>query len=265
MDPTRQFLTLIGALDMTRIVLLVNETPDVEPEDYLIRKIGMYNNPMEAVNSILLEYTALGNMIFKNLYGINDYEPYNQTQLQIMGQIFLNRVRAPEFVSLLLNPPDSEGRNIVVAVQRLENRLIQDNMDSLSLFNSIIYEYVHDVVRPTYNRLFEPQPEPEPEPQNVPHPGPYGILGLEMGASIGDIKKAYKKLSLKYHPDRNRQKSTEEQENASEMMKDINKAYGTLTKRGGKKTKQTKSKKDRKKTKSKKDRKKPKKSKKHKK
>ena len=138
MDPTMQFLTFIGAVDMTRIALLVNETPDVDPEDYLITRIRMYNNPMEVVISILQEYTELGNIIFRNLYGINNYEPYNQAQLQRMGQIFLNRVRAPEFVSLLLNPPDSEGRNIDVAVQRLENRLIQDNMDSLGLFNSMI-------------------------------------------------------------------------------------------------------------------------------
>ena len=31
----------------------------------------------------------------------------------------------------------------------------------------------------------------------------YEVLGLEKGASADDIKKAYRKAAMKYHPDRN--------------------------------------------------------------
>jgi molecular chaperone DnaJ len=49
------------------------------------------------------------------------------------------------------------------------------------------------------------------------------VLGLKNGASEAEIKKAYRKLSKKYHPDVN------SDEGAVGKMTDINEAYGVLT------------------------------------
>ena len=50
----------------------------------------------------------------------------------------------------------------------------------------------------------------------------YQILGLETNASLNKIKKRYKKLAIKYHPDLNDSKSKEE------LFKQITEAYVTL-------------------------------------
>lgn len=51
----------------------------------------------------------------------------------------------------------------------------------------------------------------------------YDILGVDKGASADEIKKAYRKLALKYHPDRNKEADAESK------FKEINRAYEVLS------------------------------------
>ena len=51
----------------------------------------------------------------------------------------------------------------------------------------------------------------------------YEILGVPRNATLDEIKKAYRELALKYHPDRNKSKEAEEK------FKEINEAYAVLS------------------------------------
>lgn len=51
----------------------------------------------------------------------------------------------------------------------------------------------------------------------------YDILGVSKDASTAEIKRAYRRLALKYHPDRNKEKD------AAEKFKEVNEAYEVLS------------------------------------
>lgn len=54
----------------------------------------------------------------------------------------------------------------------------------------------------------------------------YTILGVKKGASEEEIKKAYRKMAMQYHPDRNQGKKESE-----EKFKEVNEAYAVLSDR----------------------------------
>lgn len=60
---------------------------------------------------------------------------------------------------------------------------------------------------------------------------PYEVLGLKDGASIEEVKKAYRELVKKYHPDRYMDNPLSEL--AEEKLREINEAYDYIIKNAG--------------------------------
>lgn len=57
----------------------------------------------------------------------------------------------------------------------------------------------------------------------------YAIMGLTKPSTDAEIKKAYKKFAIQYHPDKNRHKSEAEQADAEKKFRDLNEAYEVLS------------------------------------
>ena len=57
---------------------------------------------------------------------------------------------------------------------------------------------------------------------------PYRVLGISENASNEEVKKAYKELARKYHPDKNDDSMSEY---AESKMKEINEAYDEILRR----------------------------------
>jgi molecular chaperone DnaJ len=57
----------------------------------------------------------------------------------------------------------------------------------------------------------------------------YAILGVNKKATQDEIKKAYRSMAIKYHPDKNHDKNTQEKKELEEKFKNINEAYEVLS------------------------------------
>ena len=57
----------------------------------------------------------------------------------------------------------------------------------------------------------------------------YEVLGIQKGADESEIKKAYRKAAMKYHPDKFANSSDTEKKDAEEKFKEINEAYQVLS------------------------------------
>ncbi len=57
----------------------------------------------------------------------------------------------------------------------------------------------------------------------------YEVLGVDKQASAADIKKAYRKIAIQYHPDRQGDKSEAEKKEAEEKFKEAAEAYSVLS------------------------------------
>ena len=60
---------------------------------------------------------------------------------------------------------------------------------------------------------------------------PYKVLGITKDATDEEVKRAYRRMAMKYHPDRVAGMGEEMQRNAAEQMKEINEAYDIIKQR----------------------------------
>jgi len=108
-------------------------------------------------------------------------------------QAYLQKQAKSEFIPLEEAEPQFQSKNIKITPKPKAT--------------AVVYR---SIKRPTVIKT-EPEPEPEPETkENLKAKTPYKVLGLSKEASLEEIRKRYKELSRKYHPDKT--KSTKEQE-----------------------------------------------------
>jgi len=157
---------------------------------------------------------------------------------------------------LNLDPANKKFNSLIYANRSLAHQKLNNNMEALKDINQSIAlndKYTKAYLRrgniymsfkmfeearydfqkvkerePTNQEAIKSLDEAKKEEKKAKKRDYYQILGVAKDASEQEIKKAYKKLAIKWHPDKNTE-SEESQKLAEKTFRDINDAYTVLS------------------------------------
>ena len=169
----------------------------------------------------------------KNFFRVNLH--YNQEQMFWINELIKEASQSAETIDSLLtqfkNSFAYEPRLILVElvyqVLYTKENILPEELDLATRIAAFldISQYDQQTIWSKYHYRRQQQPGVSQEQKY------YEVLGLSPGAKFDEIKKAYRKLSMKYHPDKVGHLGEEFRRVAEEKMKDINVAYDYFSKK----------------------------------
>jgi DnaJ like chaperone protein len=144
--------------------------------------------------------------ILKNLLE----QPINEAEVAMQINNFMNYSAKLQLIRLLFDIAYADGfvhENELVIIERISNifRITQPDFDSLKA----------------------------PFVKNVDKDWAYKTLELEPEASVDDIKKAYRRMAMKYHPDKVHNLGEDIKKSATDKFRTLNEAYESLKNQRG--------------------------------
>jgi len=144
--------------------------------------------------------------ILKNLLE----QPINETEVAMQINNFMNYSAKLQLIRLLFDIAYADGfvhDNELVIIERISN--------------------IFRISKPDYDSL------KAPFVQHVDKDWAYKTLEIEPEANVEDIKKAYRRMAMKYHPDKVNNLGEDVKKSATEKFRTINQAYETLKNQHG--------------------------------
>jgi DnaJ family protein C protein 7 len=227
-----EYLTVLalyydGKYDKARSFLssMLQKTKDSEKLNHLWKILKEIESQKEKANEIfkagkyqeaIESYTKLLELDPKN-------NNFNST-------IYNNRALCYQKLNLMMDALRDVNKSISLNERYMKAYVRRGNIYMvLKMFDEARFDYQKvKEAEPSNKDVVRLLEEAKKEEQKAKKRDYYSILGVEKGASPDEIRKAYKKLALKWHPDRNNT-SEEQKKMAEKTFRDINDAYSVLS------------------------------------
>ncbi len=111
-----------------------------------------------------------------------------------------------------------------------DTRESQDSHNSRASSNSSYSSDSNSNYKETRSSGNDDRASEENTARYIRHKDPYSVMGISHSSTLDEVKRAYRKMAMKFHPDRLANAGKADRKAAEEKMKEINLAYITLQK-----------------------------------
>lgn len=115
-----------------------------------------------------------------------------------------------------------------VTLRSIARKLGINPSDYMSIYTRHVGNRQQQSSYSNYNQYGRSEHNGPSSRQSSRNKDPYKVLGLTASATDTEIKKAYRRLAMKYHPDKVESMGEEMKKNAESQFREINEAYETI-------------------------------------
>lgn len=156
---------------------------------------------------------------------------YNQTQMAWVKNLIKEATNSPETLESMLQEfkqtfayePRLILLELIYQIVYTKQPVPQNELETARRIASFLEISEYDLRTIEAKYTYHQQRQTTAARENDTHY--YAVLGLQPGAGMDEIKKSYRQLSMKYHPDKVSHLGDEFKKVAEEKMKEINAAY----------------------------------------
>jgi len=190
------------------------------PNDFSAALLVLCAAVMKADNKLMKTELAYVRKFFTQQFG----EAHTKQRMLLLREILKQEIRLYEVCSQIRTHVDSSSKlqllHLLFGVAAADGHVNKDEQNILQMIASQIGISERDYI--SLMSMF------------VKHgDSAYKILEIEKSATDDDVKKAYRRMAMKYHPDKVHHLGAEFQKDAQEKFKKINEAYEEIKKERG--------------------------------
>ena len=190
------------------------------PNDFSAVLLVLCAAVMKADNRLMKTELAYVRKFFTQQFG----EAHTKQRMLLLREILKQEIRLYEVCSQIRTHVDSSSKlqllHLLFGVAAADGHVNKDEQNILQMIASQIGINERDYI--SLLSMF------------VKHgDSAYKILEIEKSATDDDVKKAYRRMAMKYHPDKVHHLGAEFQKDAQEKFKKINEAYEEIKKERG--------------------------------
>ena len=198
----------------------VTAYPKTKPGDFMVSMLVLFASVMKADKQLLKSELDFVNQFLKNQFQTNDVQDFMVLFKDILNQEYHLRDVCRQIQKSMDHPSRLELVHVLFGLSQADGFVHPDEIKIIHTISRYMNISENDFI--SIKAMFVRDSKSD-----------YNILEVSPDATDTEVKKAYRKMATKYHPDKVSHLGEELQKLAEEKFKSVNDSYQTIKKQRG--------------------------------